>query len=361
MTDPRVEKLARVVVDYSLGLKKGEAVSIAGAPAAAPLLLALYGRALEAGAFPHLRVNLPGAAELFYAKASPEQLDRLSDIDLYEAEHLTCSVNVGSETNTRALTGVPPEKLGRVRVARKALKDAKRKHRWNVTTFPTEAFAQDAEMSLADYEEFVFRACFCYEPDAVEAWKAFRETLRLRAAAFDRPQEVVLRGDGTNLRLRIGGRKICVSCGEVNMPDGEIYAGPVEDGVDGVIRFSFPAIMEGREIEDVRFEFAKGQVTKATAARNQSLLDRMLSLDEGARRVGELGLGCNYGVDRFTRNLMFDEKIGGTVHLGMGESYAETEGKNHSAIHLDFVCDLGKDGEILVDGKAIMRGRKYLV
>jgi aminopeptidase len=360
MLDPRIDKLARIVVEYSLLLKPGETVSLAGTPEAAPLLLALYGRSLKAGAHPRLKVALPEANEIFYRLASDAQLDHCSEIDLFETEQLQCSVSVSSETNTRSLAGADPARIARVRKARRPLKDARRKLRWNVVTFPLNAYAQDADMSLHDFEAFVFNACFCNEEDPVRAWSEFRDRLRKRADTLGRPEEVRIRGEGTDLRLGIGKRKVCVSCGEVNMPDGEIYMGPVEDDVDGTIRFTYPAILEGREVEDIRFRFEKGTVVEATAAKNQEILDRMFELDDGARRAGELGIGCNFGVDRFTRNLLFDEKIGGTVHLGMGESYPETEGRNHSAIHLDFVCDLRRGGEVTVDGKTFLKDGRFM-
>ncbi|MHC4598584.1 MAG: aminopeptidase [Planctomycetota bacterium] len=360
MIDPRVERLARVVVEYSLGLKPKEAVSIAGSPAGAPLVLAIYEKALEQGAFPRLKIGLPGANEVFYRTASEAQLDHLSEIDLFEAKHIQCSVSVAGETNTRSLASIPSEKLARVRKARQPLKNAKRKHRWNVVTYPTDAYAQDADMSLRRFENFVFAACLCDADDPVRTWQDFRDTLRRRADALGRPEEILIRGESTDLRLGIGKRKVCVSAGEVNLPDGEIYFGPVEDDVEGTIRFTYPAILEGREVEDVAFRFEKGSVVEATASKNQDLLDHMFALDDGARRAGELGIGCNFGVDRFTRNLLFDEKIGGTVHLGMGESYPETEGQNHSAIHLDFVCDLRTGGEVVVDGKTILKDGEFL-
>ncbi len=361
MNDPRLSKLADIVVDYSLALKRGETVTIGGPSPGAPLILAIYEKALRAGAFPRLKVSLPGEAEIFYRNASDEQLGHLGEIDLFEAEHVQCSVNVAASSNTRALSGVDGAKIGRVRKARQPLKDRKRKQRWNVLTYPTDAFAQEAEMSLEDFSAFVYRACLCEEDDPVGAWKGFRETLRARAESVQRPEEVRIHGPGTDLTLKIGKRKVCVSAGEVNLPDGEIYMGPVEDAVDGVIRFTYPAILEGREVEDITFHFEKGRVVKAEAAKNLDLLEKMFALDEGARHAGELGIGCNESVDRFTRNLLFDEKIGGTVHLGMGESYPETEGKNHSAIHLDFVCDIRKGGEVLVDGKPFLRDGVFLV
>jgi aminopeptidase len=291
-----------------------------------------------------LKVNLPGASEIFYGTATRGQLDHLSEIDLFEAEHLTCSVSVAGATNTRSLADIPSEKLARVRKAMQPLKNAKRKHRWNVVTYPTDAYAQDADMSLKAFTEFVFAACLCDGEDPVKTWTEFRDSLRRRADAIDRPEEILIRGEGTDLRMGMGKRKVCVSAGEVNLPDGEIYFGPVENDVDGTIRFTYPAILEGREVENVMFRFEKGSVVEASATKNQDILDNMFALDDGARRAGELGIGCNFGVDRFTRNLLFDEKIGGTVHLGMGESYPETEGQNHSAIHLDFVCDLRQGG-----------------
>lgn len=359
MIDPRAEKLARVVTEYSLGLKAGETVLLSGNPAGKPLLLALYEAALKAGAHPRLRAAFPETGEIYYRTASDEQIDRVDEIDLFEIEHAQATVSVSAETNTRTLSAATPERLARVRKARQPLKDARRKLRWNVVTWPTDAFAQDASMSTRDFADFVFRACFLDRDDPLRAWSDFRETLRARAEAIQRPREVRITGEGTDLTLAINGRKVCVSAGEVNLPDGEIYLGPVEDSVDGVIRFTYPAVLEGREVEDVVFHFEKGSVVKAEASRNLELLEKMFALDDGARRAGELGIGCNPGIDRFTRNLLFDEKIGGTVHLGMGESYPETEGENHSAIHLDFVCDLRRGGKVVVDGTTLLENGEF--
>jgi aminopeptidase len=224
--------------------------------------------------------------------------------------------------------------------------------------FPTDAAAQDAEMSLEEFEEFVYAACMLNDPDPVAAWRRVRERQQVLVDWLRDKQEVRVIGPDTDLRVGVAGRTWINCFGDSNMPDGEVFTGPVETEVNGMVRFSFPAIYEGREVEDVRLWFENGVAVRWSAAKNEAFLTEMLHADEGARRVGEFAFGTNYGIQRFVKNLLFDEKIGGTMHMAMGTGYPESGSRNRSAIHWDMICDLREESEITVDGELFARNGK---
>lgn len=367
MRDPRVERMAKVLVEYSLGVKEGDLVRIQGGPEGAPLLLALYEEVLALGGHPWVQLGLEGADEVFYAKASDAQLDFVPKFALAIIEEIQASISVWTETNTKRLTGVDPAKQARRARATRPLSErfleraAKKELRWTGTLYPTPAFAQDAEMSLRDFEDFVFRACRVEEPDPVAAWRELSRWQEGLVRWLSARDEVHIVGPGTDLRLRTGGRTWINCDGHENFPDGEVFTGPVEESVEGHIRFTYPACLYGREVEDVRLEFKRGRVVEASAGKNEEFLRRMLDADEGARYVGEFAFGTNAGIQRFTKNTLFDEKIGGTVHLALGRGYPESGSKNASAIHWDMVCDLRSGGEVRVDGVPFLRDGKFLI
>jgi aminopeptidase len=233
--------------------------------------------------------------------------------------------------------------------------------RWCYTLFPTSAYASEAEMSLADYEDFYYGACLATDDDPVGAWARTSEETKRLADWIQGRSEVHVTGDGTDLRLGIEGRRFIAADGEHNMPDGEFFTGPVEDSVNGDVTFSYPAVYGGREVAGVKLRFKDGKVVDASAERNEDFLITMLDTDEGARRLGELGIGTNYGIDRFTKEILLDEKIGGTIHLAVGMSYPETGGTNSSAVHWDMVCDLRQGGRITVDGEELQSNGKFSV
>jgi aminopeptidase len=240
-------------------------------------------------------------------------------------------------------------------------RSAKGDYRWALTLFPTNAYASEARMSLADYEAFYYGACLADRDDPVKAWKkASEETERLKDWIEGR-KEVHVSGPGTDLKLGIEGRTFIAADGRHNMPDGEFFTGPVEDSAEGEITFHLPATYAGREVAGVRFKFEGGKVTDATAERGEEFLIEMLDTDEGARRLGELGIGTNYGITEGTGEILLDEKIGGTVHLAVGRSYPETGGVNESAIHWDMICDLRQGGKIEVDGETLQQDGKFVV
>jgi aminopeptidase len=367
MRDPRVERLAKILVGYSTQVKEGEVVSIDGETAAEPLLLAVYEEVLRAGAHPILNVALEGQQVAYFKHAEDHQLDWVSPLREWTIEHADVDIAIGASTNTRELSAVPPERQTRRQAATGELlsrameRSAAGEYRWCYTLFPTAAYASEAEMSLADYESFYYGACLAGDGDPLTAWqRASAETNRL-AAWIDGHEEVRVTAPGTDITLGVAGRRFIPCDGRHNMPDGEFFTGPVEDSVEGEVTFHLPAVIGGREVSGVRLRFESGQVVDAGAERGESYLLELLDTDPGARRLGELGIGTNYAIDRGTREVLLDEKIGGTVHMAVGKSYPESGGVNESAVHTDLVCDLRLGGTIAVDGQVMQQDGRFVV
>jgi aminopeptidase len=367
MPDDRVETLADILVDYSVGVKERDLVSIRGPYVAEPLILALYRRCLERGAQPTIRASLPKAEPLFYRFARENQLQYVWEPDRWLTENLDASFVIISETNTRQLSRVDPARQAMSARARKPLLDrflqrgAEGSFRWNVTLFPTEAHAMDAEMSLEEYESFYYGACLTGADDPVAEWRKVADRHASLVEWMKGRNEVHIEGEGTDLTLEVGGRTFLPADGKENFPDGEIFTGPIEDKTRGVVSFSYPAIYGGQAVEAIRLEFEKGRIANASARRNEEYLIKTLDTDPGARVLGEFGIGTNYGIGQFTGEILLDEKIGGTIHLAVGASYPESGGVNESAVHWDMVCDLRNGGRITVDGDVLMEDGKLLV
>jgi aminopeptidase len=362
-----VDALAKILVGYSTEVKEGEVVSIDGETAAAPLLIAIYEEVLKAGAHAVLNVALEGQVAAYFKHASDAQLEWISPFAEWMVDNADVRIAVGASTNTRELSGVPPERqtlrqsaTGDL-MARAMKRSAEGDFRWCYTLYPTSAYASEAEMSLADYEDFYFGACLATDPEPLTAWKrASEETTRL-AAWIEGHEEVRVTAPGTDITLGIAGRSFIPCVGDHNMPDGEFFTGPVEDSVEGVVSFHLPAVIGGREVAGVRLKFEAGQVVEASAERGEEYLLKLLDTDAGAKRLGELGIGTNFGIDRGTREVLLDEKIGGTVHLAVGTSYPESGGKNESAVHTDLVCDLRLGGKLEVDGVVMQEDGRFVV
>jgi len=367
MRDSRVELMADVLVDYSCEVKANDLVSIRGAYAAEPLMLELYRRCLERGAHPILRPSLPRAAPLLYRMAQDHQLEFVWEPERWFIENLDVEYSIIADTNTRQLSKIDPARQVLAAKARKPLFDrrmergASGEFRWNVTLFPTEAIAMDAEMSLEEYEDFFYGACFVDREDPVAEWKKVAEQHVRMVDWIEGRKEVHLEGEGTDLHLDITDRVFIPADGTANFPDGEIFTGPVETETRGVVSFTYPAIYGGQAVEGIRLEFEGGKVVDARANRNEDFLLKTLDTDAGARILGELGIGTNFGITSFTGEILLDEKIGGTVHLAVGASYPETGGVNQSAVHWDMVCDLRRGGRITVDGDPLVEDGKLLV
>lgn len=354
MRDERLAKLARLLVDYSAGVEEGNQVVLAGGAVAAPLIREVYARILDVGAIPIPQISLPGMQELFFGHAGEAHYEKTPPVVRAIYEGSDAFISIMSPTNTRALANVDPAKQQALAKRDKALQEiVLKKDRWALTLFPTEALAQESDMGLAEYEDFVFRAMGLNEEDPVRYWEdKAREQQRL-IERLERAKEIRIAGPGTDLKLSVAGRKFINGDGTKNMPDGEIFTGPVEDSANGTVYFGIPAAVAGREVSGVRLRFEGGKVVEASAEKGEEYLISMLDADEGARYLGELGIGTNYGIPRATKNILFDEKLGGTVHLAVGRSYAETGGKNESSVHWDLVCDLREGGELRADGELI--------
>ncbi|HYY44532.1 MAG TPA: aminopeptidase [Actinomycetota bacterium] len=367
MRDDRVEKLAQVLVEYSTRVEKGDMVRIRGPHVAEPLLLALYRRVLDAGGHPMLRVSLPAAEPVFYRHATDEQLSFVYPPDEWIVENIDVDISIIAETNTRHLSKIDPQRQVIAGRARKHLLDrsmqrsAEGSYRWVLTLFPTEAHAMDAEMSLDEYEDFFYKACLVEAEDPVGEWQRMGERGRRLAEWLKGREELHIEGEGTDLRLGMAGRTFIGSAGRHNLPDGEIFTGPVEDQTRGHVTFTYPAIFGGQSVEGIRLVFENGRIVDATAEKNEDYLIKTLDTDEGSRVLGELGIGTNYGIREFSGEILLDEKIGGTVHLAVGASYPETGGRNESSVHWDMVCDLRGGGRITADGETLMEDGRLVL
>jgi aminopeptidase len=367
MSDPRVAKLADLLVNYSLELQPGQLVRIDGGIVAAPLTTELYRYALQAGAHPRTRLEVEGLDVIAVRDSSEEQLTFVSEIDRFEIETLDALITIWADKNTRSLSQADPQRLSKRIAARRELTNRYWDRmddgaaRWVGTRFPTDAHAQDAEMSLAEYEDFVYGACHVQDDeDPVAHWQKVSGELNTRARELETFREIRIVGPDTDLRLGVDGRAWLAADGKLNMPDGEIFTSPVETETMGEIRFSFPAIFQGRGVEDVRLRFEGGRVVQAEAAAGEDYLQSLLDMDEGARILGEVAFGLNYEIDRFTRDILFDEKIGGTMHLALGSSFKKLGGRNESGLHWDMICDLRAEGEVYADGELMWKAGRFL-
>ena len=366
MSDPRVERLADVVVNYSLPLAEGDTVLIQGPTLAEELIVELVRAATRAGAITRVRATVQGTDEAYLARASDEQLDHLPPWALDEMGSIDARISVVGAWNTRELTGVDPAKMARRSRAAQPLmsqfmeRSASGQLKWCVTAVPCEAFAQDAGMSLDAYADFVYRAGWLHTDDPVEAWKTYATRLSGLAEKLATVKTLRVLADGTDLTVGVEGRTWMASKGTHNFPDGEVFTAPLETATTGEVRFSFPAIMSGREVEDVHLRFEEGRVVNSEAASGEDYLRQMIGMDDGASVLGEFAIGTNYAVEQFTRQILFDEKIGGTCHMALGAGYPETGSSNVSGLHWDMVCDLRSDGEIHADGEPIFRDGRFL-
>lgn len=365
--DIRLQRMADVLVNYSLGLKKGDRLAINTGPAATPLIREIVRAAVRAGGYPEVFVELPGVQEIMLKEGSDEQITSIPAIRRMIIEEYETLLSIMASTNTKHMSGVDPAKMALVQQASHGLlqtymkRSAEGSLRWSVAMFPTEAFAQDAGMSLSDFEDFVYHACFLDDADPVARWQEISRQQARLIEWLKGKSSVHIIGQDTDLTLSVAGRTFLNDDGHYNFPGGEFFSGPVEDSANGYIRYSFPASFGGRSVEDVRLRFENGVVVEATAAQGQDYLDKMLGMDEGARRLGEFAFGNNRNVDRCTKNILFDEKIGGTIHLALGASYPESGGLNQSSLHWDMVCDLRQGSEIRVDGELFCKDGQFMV
>jgi len=354
MPEPRTVKLAYILVNYSLKVKKGERVLInSSSELAKPLVLEVYRKVLEAGGHPLVNIAFEEMSNIFYNMATKEQLLDFPKAKFFEAKSVDCVVNIRASVNKRALSNVDSKKIaGRSKVLKSISEVIVNKKRWVLCNFPTNALAQETDMSLEEYEDFLYSAT------NIDWEKVRKEEMKLKRV-LDKGSVIRILGKDTDLTISIKGRKAIPCFGERNMPDGEVFLSPVENSAEGEIYYDLPAIYQGKEVLGIRLKFKKGKVIEASADKNEKFLIAMLDTDKGARYLGEVGIGVNYGIKHFSKDILFDEKIGGTVHLAVGRSYKDAGGKNESAIHWDLIKDLRNSGAIYVDGRLIQKSGRF--
>jgi aminopeptidase len=336
-------------------------------PVAQPLLLAIYQAVLERGGHPLLLPGLPGADEVFFRFAGDAQLDYISPVAKMVVDTFDVSYRILSESNTKDLSTVDGARMARFAQSHHELQETFMRRqatgdlRWSLTLFPTEAYAQDAEMSLREYEDFVYGACLLDDSDPVARWREVSARQQKLVDWLRGKKMLRVTGPHCDLTVGVNGRIFINADGTKNFPDGEIFTGPQEDVTEGHVEFTYPAIFQGREVEGIGLTFQNGRVTKALAKKGEDFLLKMLDTDEGARVLGEFAIGTNTGIRRFTRNILFDEKLSGTIHMALGASYPDTGGKNQSAIHWDMICDMRDGGEITVDGAPFYKSGEFLI
>ena len=374
MADPRVEKLAKLVVNYSVRCKKGDMILVRAAPAAEPLALEMYREILRAGGHPVMNVNFERTSEIFYEEAKAHQLDHTSPYSKFLYENMDGLIGISADTNTRALSSVDSKKIAKTSKASMPLREimmkrghvgAKHELKWCGLAYPTNGLAQEASMSLTEYQDFVYSACLVDKKDPIAEWKKVSKSQEGMVKYLNKVDKLEFYGEDTELKMSVKGKVWVNSDGKHNMPSGEVFSAPRMNQVDGHIRFTYPGIYMGKEIEDITLEFKKGKVVKARAEKGEDLLKSLLAIDDGAKRLGEVAIGTNHGIKKFTKKILFDEKLGGTIHMAIGAEYMDCKGTakqiNKSAIHWDIIKDMKKGGEIIADGVTVYKNGKWLM
>ena len=357
----QVARWADLLVHYGLRLAPGELVSLSAATEARPLIEACYRAIVLGGGHSLLRVEFPGMSEFFLEHATPEQLAFVPTSSLHEARSIDASIRIAAEADTKAMSRLDPNRQAIYNRARNIVRKAALQKRWVLTQYPTQAYADDAKMSLEEYEAFVASSMFLDRDDPSAAWVELGRRQAGLVEYMSGVKTIRIEAEGTDITLSVAGRTWINSDGRRNMPSGEIFTGPVETSAQGKIRCGFPVCRDGRELVGIELEFVDGKVVSAKAEQGEADLLAMLDLDPGARFLGELGIGLNPGIQRFTGSILYDEKIGGTIHLALGQSYAETGGLNTSALHWDLIVDTRRQGRINADGKVVMENGVWSV
>jgi len=365
MVDLRLEKLAKLCVHYCVAVKPKEQVLIQGSDTAIPLINEIYKECLLSDTYPLIKATFD-VGYTFLNHANNDQLTFVSPVEKFIAENIDVKISIFCDPNPKSLTNIDPVKIKMYAAARRELTEiyniriAEEKLRSTIVPYPINAQAQEAAMSLAEYDDFVYESCFLDKDNPVENWKEIHNQQEEICKFLNQVNEIRIVSEDTDLTFNIGGRNWINCSGKENMPDGEVFTAPIENSANGKIRFTFPGIIAGREVEDITLTFKEGKVVKASAAKGDDLLQQLLKI-EGADRIGEAAIGTNYGITKFTKNMLFDEKMGGTIHLALGNSFQESGGLNKSAIHWDILKDMKEDGEMYVDGKIFYKNGKILI
>ncbi|MCK5145644.1 aminopeptidase [bacterium] len=362
-----IDKLAHLLVNYSVEVKTGQKIMISGSSYSEALMRSIYVEVLKAGGHPSVEMSFEDQEYLYYAHSKDHQIDYVDELQLHIYNNIDASIAVFPNMNPQALSSVDPKLKQRCTKSREKLMETvfsrwgDGSFKWVGTGFPSLALAQEAKMSMTEYKEFVYSAMRLDLDDPVLFWKDFSLEQEKICKFLNQVKHVRIVGEDTDLSYSCGGRTWVNCDGRYNFPDGEVFTGPIEDSVEGDIRFTFPGIYQGQEIEDIRLSFEKGRVVKASAKKGEELLNTILDTDEGARYVGEAAIGTNKGITRFTKNMLFDEKMGGTIHMAVGRGIPESGSKNVSAVHWDMLKDMKNGGEIYADGNLIYKDGKFTI
>jgi aminopeptidase len=349
--DLRTQKLAKLAVNYSVEVKPGENVVITGGTEAEDFMLALYKEVILAGAHPIVRMGIKESAPFFYKHAKKYQIEKMPEVYEYTAKIADKFITINTDANTKELSAVDPKKMTARQKVIKPIRDVIMDKKWVLVTYPISALAQDAEMSLNDYESFVYGA-------SLQNWEKLSRLFNKIKSKFKKNSKIHLIGKNVDLKFKVHGDKAVICDGKMNMPGGEIFMAPIRESLNGKIKFEYPDNHYGKEIRDIELEFEDGKVISAKASKNEDLLKEALATDKGSCYVGEFGIGCNPKITKFTGELGLNEKIGGTIHLALGEAYKENGGGNESAIHWDIVKDMSQS-KLIVDGKVIQENGKW--
>ena len=366
MYEDMAARMARVIVEYSTRIQPGDVVVINAPVKAAPLVESLYEAVLRAGGNPLVSLALPSLQETYMNLANDDQLDFMDPMALQRIELADVYMVLQAPANKKAMASIAPERLARAQKSAGPLMETLTRRmgeglRYMATPWPTDAAAQEANMGLLAYTGFVYKACALHHDDPVAHWQAFRDRqMRLSEWLADK-EHCEVRGPGIDLSFNFKGRVWYSAHGEMNFPDGEIFTGPVEDSVNGHVEFSYPSLYMGQEVRGVQMTFKDGVVVEASAEKGEGLLMSQLDADEGSRRLGEFAIGTNLDVQQYTGDTLFDEKIGGTIHMAIGASIPMTGGVNQSRVHWDIVHGMQNGGEIFIDGELFYRSGEFVI
>lgn len=355
--DERIHKQAEILVNHSANIKQGDFVVVSASPESTDLVEAVYQELGKVGAVPHLIMN--------HSEASSRYYDEIEMDQIIESEHkkelwrkTDSAINIRGSKNTKSTGGIDPEIRSKTSNVNKEIQEIRLDTKWVVTQHPTSGNAQEAEMSQRKYEDFVYDCI-------IRDWDEQKEFQSNMVELLDTGDEVrIVSGDNTDIKMSINGMNPINDYGEHNMPGGEVFTAPVVDSVQGSVLFDMPLITQGREVRDVYLKFENGEVVDYNASKNKELIGSLLETDEGSSRLGELGIGMNRGIDKFTYNMLFDEKMGDTVHMALGRAYEDNVGeerkRNQSARHVDMIVDMSEDSYIEVDGEKVQENGKFV-
>ncbi|MCF2140998.1 MAG: aminopeptidase [Candidatus Lokiarchaeota archaeon] len=369
MYEYNLDKVAKLAINYAIGVKSGDKVLIQAPIVAQELIRALVYETIQAGGHPEVRAIVPGLQEMTLMYGSDEQLQFVSPMFKTAVETYDALINVFADYNTHKLEQIPAERLQKAQMSKdlqEMMKIFEKREsagelKWTIVPYPCDAMAQEAGMDLFSYEKFVAEALKLSVDNPAEEWRKIEQEQASIVEQLNKVKTIHVVGEDTDLTVDVSGRTWVNSCGHKNLPDGEIFTSPVEDNINGKIRFTYPGIFQGKEIENIYLEIENGKVVKATADKGQELLDSVLQIP-GADHFGEFAIGTNYGITKFTKNMLFDEKIGGTLHMALGRGFPETGGKNQSTIHWDILKDMHSEESIIyADDKIIYQAGKWKI